>query len=140
VIEPVFALTAAPSPTSMISPDSGIFEIDVTVRYTDGPASNQCPVTSTFTNLDGAGTAVTDRFSATFTAQTSGATGFCILQGDILQVEYTDPTDASGDVNTVTDSATFDLRNGVCTTLADCTTSTLAGTQLKCSEKFWYRG
>jgi hypothetical protein len=24
-----------------------------------------------------------------------------------------DPTDASGDVNTVTDSATFDLRNGV---------------------------
>ena len=38
---------------------------------------------------------------------------FCILQGDILQVEYTDPTDASGDQNTVTDSATFDLRNGV---------------------------
>ena len=38
---------------------------------------------------------------------------FCILQGDILQVEYTDPTDASGDPNTVTDSATFDLRNGV---------------------------
>ena len=30
-----------------------------------------------------------------------------------LQVEYTDPEDASGDVNTVTDSATFDLRNGV---------------------------
>ena len=37
----------------------------------------------------------------------------CILQGDILTVEYTDPTDASGDPNTVTDSATFDLRNGV---------------------------
>jgi hypothetical protein len=35
------------------------------------------------------------------------------VQGDILQVEYTDPTDASGDSNTVTDSATFDLRNGV---------------------------
>ena len=28
-------------------------------------------------------------------------------------MEYTDPADASGDVNTVTDSATFDLRNGV---------------------------
>ena len=28
-------------------------------------------------------------------------------------MEYTDPTDASGDVTTVTDSATFDLRNGV---------------------------
>ena len=36
-----------------------------------------------------------------------------IQQGDILQVEYTDPTDASGESNTVTDSATFDLRNGV---------------------------
>ena len=36
-----------------------------------------------------------------------------ILQGDILQVEYEDPTDASGEPNTVTDSATFDLRNGV---------------------------
>ncbi|ABK76804.1 hypothetical protein CENSYa_0159 [Cenarchaeum symbiosum A] len=36
-----------------------------------------------------------------------------VLQGDILTVEYTDPTDASGDPNTVTDSATFDLRNGV---------------------------
>ena len=37
----------------------------------------------------------------------------CILQGDILQVEYNDPTDASGKPNSVTDSATFDLRNGV---------------------------
>ena len=37
----------------------------------------------------------------------------CIMQGDILQVEYEDPTDASGQPNTVTDSATFDLRNGV---------------------------
>ena len=37
----------------------------------------------------------------------------CILQGDILQVEYNDPTDASGQPNSVTDSATFDLRNGV---------------------------
>jgi translation initiation factor IF-1 len=35
------------------------------------------------------------------------------LQGDIITVEYTDPSDSSGDANTVTDSATFDLRNGV---------------------------
>ena len=28
-------------------------------------------------------------------------------------MQYTDPTDASGSENTVTDSATFDLRNGV---------------------------
>ena len=39
--------------------------------------------------------------------------GGCILQGDILHVEYNDPSDASGSSNTVTDSATFDLRNGV---------------------------
>ena len=37
----------------------------------------------------------------------------CVLQGDIIQVEYRDPIDASGDRNTVTDSAMFDLRNGV---------------------------
>ena len=49
------------------------------------------------------------RFSATSPSDEN----YCILQGDILQVEYTDPADASGDVNTVTDSATFDLRNGV---------------------------
>jgi len=36
-----------------------------------------------------------------------------LQQGDILTVEYNDPTDASGSPNTVTDSATFDLRNGV---------------------------
>ena len=37
----------------------------------------------------------------------------CILQGDILHVVYEDQSDASGSLNTVTDSATFDLRNGV---------------------------
>ena len=59
-----------------------------------------------FTSLDGtAGTALkTDRFDD------GATTGDCILQGDILTVEYTDPTDASGDPNTVTDSATFDLK------------------------------
>ena len=36
-----------------------------------------------------------------------------IQQGDIVTVEYTDDTDASGNLNTVTDSATFDLRNAV---------------------------
>ena len=96
-------------PLVEIAPDAGIFEIDVVVRYTDGPASTTCPVTNVFTNTDGAGTAVTDRFES---APASGE-NFCILQGDILQVEYTDPADASGDPNTVTDSATFDLRNGV---------------------------
>ncbi|TAK26648.1 MAG: hypothetical protein EPO37_01360, partial [Nitrosarchaeum sp.] len=108
----VTSATRELGPITEISPDSGIFEFDLPVRYTDGPASSLCPTTSVYTNLDGAGTTVTDRFSTTFTG-TTGATGFCIIQGDIITVEYTDPTDASGDSNTVTDSATFDLRNGV---------------------------
>ena len=108
----VTSTTRELGPILEVSPDSGIFEFDLPVRYTDGPASSLCPTTSLYTNLDGAGTSVTDRFSATFTG-TSGATGFCIIQGDIITVEYRDPTDASGNPNTVTDSATFDLRNGV---------------------------
>ena len=45
----------------------------------------------------------------------SDFTGGCVLQGDIITVEYTDNYDASGKSQTVTDSATFDLRNGVLT-------------------------
>ena len=37
----------------------------------------------------------------------------CVLQGDIITVTYSDVKDASGQAQTVTDSATFDLRNGV---------------------------
>ena len=92
------------------APDSGIFEVDMTIRYTDGPASTSCPsTTSSWTNIkDSIGSNENDRFD---TIATSG--DYCILQGDILQVEYSDPADASGSLNTVTDSATFDLRNGV---------------------------
>ena len=98
-------------PLVEIAPDAGIFEIDVDIRYTDGPAAETCPTTETYESTDGdAGTAVEDRFEVD---DTDNPDQYCILQGDILQVEYTDPADASGDVNTVTDSATFDLRNGV---------------------------
>ena len=97
-------------PMVEIAPDAGIFESDITIRYTDGPDSSLCPATSTFTGLNGTSLgSVLTRFDA---AAASGE-NYCILQGDILQVEYTDPTDASGSSNTVTDSATFDLRNGV---------------------------
>ena len=34
-------------------------------------------------------------------------------QGSIITVTYNDPTDASGNENLVSDSATFDLRNAV---------------------------
>ena len=36
-----------------------------------------------------------------------------IEQGDIITATYTDKSDASGNINTVSDSATFDLRNAV---------------------------
>ncbi|MBM2818852.1 MAG: uncharacterized protein HW410_534, partial [Nitrosarchaeum sp.] len=99
-------------PMEEIAPDAGIFESDIVIRYTDGPANSLCPDTVDFAPINGAADVavnpVTDRFTK---AATSG--DYCIVQGDILQVEYTDPIDASGDENTVTDSAAFDLRNGV---------------------------
>ena len=48
-----------------------------------------------------------------FAGKGSGGNQACILQGDIITVTYTDTADASGQSQTVTDSATFDLRNGV---------------------------
>ncbi|WP_268541911.1 hypothetical protein [Candidatus Nitrosotenuis cloacae] len=98
-------------PITETSPSSGIFEFDLDVLYTDGPASSACPDTAAaqYDSLTTPGTksTVTSRFD------TAASTGdYCILQGDIITVEYTDPADASGDQNTVTDSATFDLRNG----------------------------
>jgi len=89
-------------PMTEVSPDSGIFELDLPIRYTDGPSSSTCPASVTSS---------LEHIKRDLGADNSNK--FCILQGDILQVEYTDPTDASGDRNTVTDSATFDLRNGV---------------------------
>ncbi|MDH3312840.1 MAG: hypothetical protein OEM28_06795, partial [Nitrosopumilus sp.] len=96
-------------PMDEIAPDAGIFETDLTIQYTDGPSDSQCPTTTDFDSRVALRQGESTRFSA---ASPSGE-NYCILQGDILQVEYTDPADASGDVNTVTDSATFDLRNGV---------------------------
>ena len=84
----------ASNPIDEIAPGAGIFESSVTIQYSDGPNSSLCPSAD-----DGESTDADDKG--------------CILQGDILQVEYNDPTDASGQSNTVTDSATFDLRNGV---------------------------
>jgi hypothetical protein len=97
-------------PMTEIAPDAGIFESDITVKYTDGPASTICPTTTVFENIVGT---TTNNRGDRFDAAPASGENYCILQGDILQVEYTDPADASGDVNTVTDSATFDLRNGV---------------------------
>jgi len=101
-------------PITETTPSSGIFEFDLDVLYTDGPVSTTCPTTLSttgFSSLTTPGTksTVTSRFDA---APATNTGNYCILQGDIITVEYTDPADASGDQNTVTDSATFDLRNG----------------------------
>ena len=53
-----------------VSPDSGVFEFDVTIDYNDG-VNNSCP--TPFVGGQG-----------------------CVLQGDIITVTYTDLTDASG--------------------------------------------
>ncbi len=101
-------------PITEIAPDAGIFELDLPIRYTDGPASSQCPETGSFEPLEGERISETNmKTESALTRFSDGQTNHCILQGDILTVEYTDPTDASGNPNTVTDSATFDLRNGV---------------------------
>ena len=100
-------------PITETAPASGIFEFDLDILYTDGPADSQCPTTDEvggFDSLLAPGT--TDAAESTRFDATSTTGSYCIRQGDILTVEYTDPADASGDVNTVTDSATFDLRNG----------------------------
>ncbi len=73
------------------SPESGVFEVSFDLSYIDGPSGSDCP-------------------SRTIADGTTSRT--CILQGDILTVQYNDTTDASGNPRTVTDSATFDLRNG----------------------------
>ena len=96
-------------PIDEIAPDAGIFELDLTIQYTDGPADTKCPPTVDFD----VGTPGIQSESSKFSSPSGTGENFCILQGDILQVEYEDPTDASGDANSVTDSATFDLRNGV---------------------------
>lgn len=98
-------------PITETTPSSGIFEFDLPIEYSDGPANTVCPTTTTWDSLQTPGSRSTTESTRFDVAHTSGSS-YCIIQGDIITVEYTDPADASGKVNTVTDSATFDLRNG----------------------------
>jgi len=83
-------------PITEISPTSGIFEFDVSIKNIDGPESSKCQVSSESQI----------RFD-----DSSASSRHCILQGDVLLVEYTDPTDASGNSRKVTSSATFSVLN-----------------------------
>ncbi|QUC64888.1 hypothetical protein NsoK4_00975 [Nitrosopumilus sp. K4] len=102
-------ITRELGPITEISPNSGTFQFSLPIRYVDGPSSTKCPATldSGFAKLDKSKSGVLSRFDA---APTTG--NYCILQGDIITVEYSDQTDASGSSRTVTDSAAFDLRMG----------------------------
>ena len=97
-------------PISEVSPDSGIFELDLAVRYTDGPFSTKCPATATFTSLDD--DAIFGSEESRFDESSAEKENYCILEDDVLTVEYTS-IDELGNVNVTTDSATFDLRNGM---------------------------
>ena len=99
--EVIDAKTKEYGPITETKPDSGIFELDLKIAYTDGPEDSSCPTSNA------------DAVKHIYNGKEAASKTHCILQGDILTVEYNDPTDASGDANTITDSATFDLRNGV---------------------------
>jgi len=81
-------------PIKEISPSSGIFEFDFSIKSTDGPESSKCPALG----------AAQNRFD-----DSNKFSRNCILEGDVLLVEYTDPTDVSGNPRTVTASATFSI-------------------------------
>ena len=84
-IHPIAHAGNATDAIAETAPASGVFEHEIRIPYGIGPESGKCP------------------------AGTKG----CILQGDVLHAQYADPHDASGSKNTVTNSATFDLRSGV---------------------------
>ena len=103
-------MTRELGPISETAPSSGVFQFSLPIKYTDGPSSAKCPNTPDFgfAKLDKTKSGTLSRFDVT---PTSGS--YCILQGDVITVEYSDQADASGSSRTVTDSAAFDLRIGM---------------------------
>jgi hypothetical protein len=97
-------------PMTEIDPASGIFQADLPVRFTDGPAANDCPSPNNWEATNG--TFIPSQL-ARFDLKATAGTNYCVRQGDVLTVYYNDTNDASGHSQIVTDSATFDLRNGV---------------------------
>ena len=67
--------------------DHSEFITYIEIRYNMGPPSNKCPGPETENN--------------------------CILQGDMLVVDYLDQVDSQGSINTVSDTAAFALFNGI---------------------------
>ena len=93
-------------PIKEISPTSAIFEFDIAIKNSDGPQSSECPNKEVFAGLGDKSGPAEVRFD-----DTSGSANHCILQGDVLTVEYTDPTDSSGNPRTTSASARFELND-----------------------------
>ena len=99
-------------PISEVSPDSGIFEIDLAIRYTDGPHDPKCPATAVFTSLNDDDDTLQDSEVSRFDEPSADKENYCILKGDVLTVEYY-YIDESGNSRVASDSATFQLRDGI---------------------------
>ena len=102
------SITRELGPIHETAPDSGLFEIALPIRYTDGPESSVGPVTpgQGYTPLNGK-PGVLGRFD-----QEPQSDSYCILQGDAILVEYTDPADNTGSSRTLSEAASFHLHSG----------------------------
>ncbi|OLB92541.1 MAG: hypothetical protein AUH25_00355 [Thaumarchaeota archaeon 13_1_40CM_38_12] len=98
-------------PMIEIAPDAGIFQADLPIKLTDGPEGGDCPAVNNWQATNGSsGFFGSQLFRFNVVAPTGN---YCVRQGDVMTVTYLDLNDASGHQQTVTDSSTFDLRNGV---------------------------
>lgn len=93
-----------------VAPDAAIFELDFIVRYTDGPSNQRCPATVSFTSLNDNTPYGSEE--SRFDEPSPDKENYCIMNGDIITAEYS-YLDESGNVTVVSDSAKFELRNGV---------------------------
>ena len=94
-----------------VAPESGIFELDFEVRYTDGLPNSRCPETVAFTTLDY--DAAPGSEESRFDVLSPPKENYCIMKGDMLTVEYT-RLDSSGNIiDVLSDSATFDMRDAL---------------------------
>ncbi|HEX5458074.1 MAG TPA: hypothetical protein VFX64_06785, partial [Candidatus Nitrosotalea sp.] len=100
-------------PLQEVTFDTGLYQSDLVVRFTDGPASTDCPKPDSWQVTDGSGSSTSTDQTHRFNNAAPSGQNYCIRQGDVMTVTYTDESDASGHTQTVTDSSTFDLRNGV---------------------------
>ena len=94
-----------------VAPDAGIFELDFVVRYSDGPADAKCPSTKIFKSLSA--NEIQNSEESRFDLSSHENEDYCIMNGDTLTVEYSRLDESGNILEVLTDSATFDLRDGL---------------------------